>query len=419
MRVVVVLLVALTLSIGLPLSGHAQGAPPTVNVSSQTGASVSPSCILGADGRMHVVWIQSLEPAEPSAKAIFYASSEDFGATFDEPRQISESFSNAADLREVRIETGPDEVVAVAWWARTEQQGGRQFLSAFLALSHDNGRTFDPDLETSLRLRTDTISKEGFANTTSLSLAVSPDGTIGLLGTLPDYRTGFNVYYAQAPDGTAFQEPKKLSSYTGTIPRAAANCLGFLPNGDVFAAWTESHGDFIDEIKNIYSSVSADRGRTFSAPKQIAHVRGVVGALLPTGATTLLLTQLQTRPKAKPVIKVFVSSDDARTFPRRSKLAKPASYSHVHQHSIAVNATGAVAVAWVENSSLPGPTEGLYVATSSDGGRSFSAPMLIREGLFPEAPSVVVDESGSVGVVLTSSAVSLSDRDVLFIRVTQ
>jgi hypothetical protein len=396
---------------------RAQEPEPAVNVSRGAGPSTSPAIAFDSNGTAHVAWADLPDGSGLEVQFVYYARSFDGGATFEAPRRLSAGVDDGTRAREVRLVVAPSGLVAVAWWANVVDEQSRVFLTAFVATSDDGGATFGDPATTSLRFRRDRLAKEGFANTTTLSLAAAPAGGVALLATVSDYNRGFNVYFAASPDGVAFSDPIRVSSYSLVIPRAATNALAFVGERRVVAVWTESHGDFVDEIEDVYSVESDDSGRTFSAPRRVTRVRGLVGALLRTADETLLATQLQKTPRSNHVLKIFRSTNGGSTYTERHKIAKTGNTSHLHQSSMASNALGVIALAWIENSPTPVVPQGIYVAVSRDGGRTFDAPRFARAGLFIDPPAVAVDPTGRPVVVFATAEPDPEEREVFVHRV--
>jgi hypothetical protein len=403
----------------LAFAPAAYAGPPAVNVSHADGASTTPGSAIDAADRVHLAWADDRGDDSGGAQAVYYARSFDGGATFESPRPISGAVAPGTRPHEIRVVVTAAGQVAVAWWDNVVESDGRVFVTAFFTRSTDGGESFAPAVATSIRYRDDGAAKEGFRNTTSLTLAAGPGDVYGLLATVPDVFRGGNVYFAKTADGATFSDPVRVSSYTLAIPRAAANGLVYLPNGDAYAVWSESFGDFVNEIRDVYYATSSDGGRTFSPRTQIAHVRGVVGAAIRVGDAIALATQSLKNDHSLASLKVFRSTDGGRTYAGRRRVTRTGSYSHLNESSVAANASGVVAVAWAENSSRLGPDDGIYVAISRDGGRTFAAPELVTAGLFVDPPSVTVDSEGVVGIAYSSAAAALADREVLFVRVAR
>ncbi|MBK6427655.1 MAG: exo-alpha-sialidase [Blastocatellia bacterium] len=391
---------------------------PLTNVSNATGMSSEPAAIADASGAIHVAWADNPGSDDTTRQQVFYARSADGGSTFDSATRISVGVDNDVRPREIRIAVAPSGVVVVAWWAVVDEGADRDFLTAFVARSTNGGATFTPAVATSLRFRDRiTAPKEGYSNTTSLAVALGDGGETFLLATVQDYFHGFNVYFARSSDGLAFSDPERVSDYTLTIPRAGSCGLAVLPSDEIVGFWSEALGDFVDEVKTIYRVSSTDGGRSFGNPVRVAKAQGVVGSVLSMDTGLAMLAQTQRGPRSKGVIKFFRSSDDGSSFPARAKVGSSPAYVHAHQNSVAANAAGVVAIAWTENSSKPGPAEGIYVTVSRDGGRTFDTAQLVVAGLFIDPPAVTVGPDGSVGVVYASSVTTLTAQEVLFRRV--
>jgi hypothetical protein len=359
-----------------------------------------------------VAWADNPGADLSTVQQVYYARSVD-GASFEQPRRVSEGVDEGIRAKEIRVVSGANGLVVVAWWAVVPGANGNEFLTAFVARSRDGGEQFEPAAETSMRFRVLRF-KEGFSNSTSLSLALSEMGDVYLLGTVQDYPHGFNVYFARSLDDGTFARPVRVSSYARVLPRATANALGVLPSGDIWAGWTEAHGDFFNEIKDVYAATSRDGGRTFTAPQRVTGISGVVGALVSVGNKALLLSQIQKKERSLPATFVHTSSNGGASFSKKVKLGRVGANSHHAQHSIVTDGAQLVAVAWTENTSARGPAEGIYAAVSTDGGRTFGTAEMVVPGLFPERPALVLGPGGALGLVYTSSAAQLGERDVLF-----
>lgn len=409
------IVLASALSAAVP-GAFAGGHTPT-NVSNASGRSSSPAAIVDSSGAIHVIWADNPGSDDTTRQQVFCSVSSDGGASFSAASRLSTGVDDDVQPRELRMASS-GEVVVAAWWAVIDEGADREFLTAFIARSEDGGASFEAAIPTSLRFRNRiTAPKEGYSNTTSLAIAIGEAGEVFMLATVQDYFHGFNVYFARSLDGITFSVPERVSDYSLTIPRAGSCAISVLPAGDVVAFWSEALGDFVDEVKTIYRVVSKDGGRTFSDPTRVAKARGVVAGVFPLGNELALLAQTQRGPRTKGVIKLFRSTDAGETFPRRAKAGSSPAYVHAHQSSVAANRSGTVAIAWTENSSRPGPIEGLYVTISRDGGRTFGEAQRTVDGLFIDPPSVTVGEDGSVGLVYSSSSSSLSSQEIYFRRV--
>src|SRR5262245_25326503 len=100
----------------LPVAARAQTGKSAVNVSRSTGASTSPGCAVDDADTVHLAWADNPDSEDTAVQFVFYARSVDGGATFEAPRRISAGVAEQARAREIRVVTGSNGVVAVAWW---------------------------------------------------------------------------------------------------------------------------------------------------------------------------------------------------------------------------------------------------------------------------------------------------------------
>jgi len=394
------------------LTVFAQQPTQTVNVSSSYGVSSSPAASFDSAGVLHVAWADNPGSSDSSTQQVYYSRSSN-GSSFETPKPLWDAAGATLRAREIRIATGSAGTVVVAWWAFVPATNGNDYLTAFVARSGDGGATFSAPEETSLRFKEIRL-KEGFSNTTSLSLTLTASNRILLLATVQDYYHGYNVYFVRALDNGDYSRPIKISNYSRTIPRATVNAMSVLPSGDIWASWTEGNGDFFNEIKDIYYVVSRDGGQTFGAPQRATGALGAVGAAVQIGGRMVLLTQLQRKERGLVGTYLYSSSDNGSTFTRKRKLGQTGNYSHINQNGIATDGESSVAVAWTENAFNRGPLEGIYFARSEDAGKSFAAAVRLVDGTFIDSPAVVRSPAGRYGVVYTSFAVDLGERDILF-----
>lgn len=404
--------VLLLASLAAPLA--AQSLPDgALNVSRSHGNSSAPAAVVDANGRILVAWADNPGSSSVGEQQVYFTRIAD--GEVEPARRISAGIDDGIRAREVRLRVAPSGQLVVAWWAVVERDG-RNLLTAFVARSLDGGDSFEPALATSLEFPVRSAQKVGFSNTTSLSLALGSTGEIWLLATVADYPKGFNVYFTRSSDGVTFAEPMRLSSYSNPIPRATSNALGLLGDGTLYATWTEAHSDFFDETKTIVYAHSSDGGRTFTSPKLAAGARGVVASIQTSERGTFLLSQVMRSPQSKPAIKLNRTSTDGSRFHERVKIGRTANHSHLHQTSLALSGE-TVAIAWTENASSPRFEDGIYVAISHDGGRTFEPARRVASGLFADPPAAVVEPSGRVGVVFTTSSTSLDDREIVYLAV--
>lgn len=420
MRFSIRISIALLVGVATALTPVARSGAQTTetNVSASFGPSSSPAAVYDATGTLHVAWADAPGTSDPGIQHVYYARSTNGGASFEPPRRVSSGVADETRASEVRVLAGGGGQVAVAWWGEA-RSGNITLATAFVASSADGGASFSETIATGLTFRIGGFSaKEGFAFEPALSVALDPGGVLHLLATVQDYRFGFNVYYANVDLGEGVVGEKvRVTSYSNPIPRAARAAIALLPDGRIHAVWTESQGDFIDEIKDVFSATSRNGGRSFSAPRKATGAKGVVAAALPLGGDALgLLVQLQNKPRAKVKVNFLRSTNGGETYGAKAPVGIATADAYISQNGVAMRGD-LVGVAWIENSQRRGPAKGIYIGVSRDGGRSFSPPILAVEGLLPEPPALVAAPDGSLGLVYVSPEATLAERDVFYKRI--
>ena len=188
-----------------------------------------------------------------------------------------------------------------------------------------------------------------------------------------------------------------------------------MPSGELLAVWTEGRGDFFDEIKYVYYATSSDGGGTFTSPRPLPGTRGAVAAVVQVGDRTALLAQYQKLPESRPKTLLFFA-ENGTSFGSNERITTTGSNNHLNQNSIAVSGQ-IVAIAWSETSARPGTYHAVYLAVSSDGGRTFATPRVVAPGLVADPPALAVSPSGTVDVVFTSPSANPAERAIVLERV--
>src|ERR1044072_3539438 len=195
------------------------------------------------------------------------------------------------------------------------------------------------------------------------SLAVAPDGAVHVLWTArvdAGEQHGTDVYLSSSTDrGQSFMTQVKVNDDKAPGPHGM-HSLAVAGDGRIYAAWldernvhapkpsTKGEGHHMESNRDLYLATSTDGGRTFSANRKVAS-------------------------DACPCCKT----------------------------SLAVAADGTLYAGWRQV--LPGSFRHIAVASSTDGGTKFSAPMIVSDdrwmlqGCAVSGPSLSVDKaSGSL-----------------------
>jgi hypothetical protein len=223
-------------------------------------------------------------------------------------------------------------------------------------------------------------------------------------------------------DGKASSAPVRVNPQAGmaTAWRGDQPSIAVAKNGSVYVVWTarvESNGK---KGTDLYLSVSNDMGQTFGAPVKInddqAPAAHGMHSLDVAGDGRIYVSWLDERNVhvPKPSTKaeghhmesnreLFIadSSDGGRTFSRNRKVAADA--CPCCKTALAVAADGTVYVSW--RHVLPGNFRHIAVSSSSDAGATFSKPVIVSDdkwmlqGCPVSGPSLSVDGGGALKVL--------------------
>lgn len=228
---------------------HGNTFSQTKNISNSSGSCYEPQIAVSGE-MVYVVWRQRIPGFEN--EEIFFSRSGDFGQTFSERQNIS---NTPAESRHPQIAVSGENVYVV--WDDWSQPGGE----IFFVVSNDNGQTFS--------------QPENISHNTGSShypqIAASADNVYVVWF---DYSVPINsdIFFARSIDnGQTFSEPQNISNNTR---RSRYPQIAF--SGDnVYVVWRNTvTEDIIFGNYNIFFAVSNDNGETFSQPENVSHMDG-------------------------------------------------------------------------------------------------------------------------------------------------
>ena len=191
-----------------------------------------------------------------------------------------------------------------------------------------------------------------------------------------------NIHFSRSTDGGKSFSPALTINSDGALPPVghAFQSMAIDRAGRIFIAWIdERRKTKEDRGAEIWMAVSADRGRTFSADRQIiSDVCECCRTILQTDAAGNIYVAYRTVPRAGKMLRDIVvarSSDGGATFTPTvvSQDGWEINGCPVVGPSMTIDRSGTITMAWFVGG---GSRPGLYYAVSRDQARSFSPRQL-------------------------------------------
>jgi hypothetical protein len=261
-----------------------------------------------------------------------------------------------------KVAVGPAGEIYVVWQNNTVIEG-RPFPASDLrfALSRDGGQSFEPAIYVN--------DDAGGAPTshTFHDMAVAPDGTVlvSWIDGRAEAATGPEIRVARSTDGGASFGPGAVVD--GESCPCCRTSLAVGPEGEVYVAWRKV---FAGSVRDIVVARSRDGGRTFEPPARVHEDGWVidgcphVGPALAVDAAGRLHVSWFTGAAGGEGLFHATSSDGGMSFEGRVRLT-PAGAVPTTRMAMAADADGATWLAW-EDPEGDAPT--LRLARSRDGG---------------------------------------------------
>jgi hypothetical protein len=221
-----------------------------------------------------------------------------------------------------------------------------------------------------------------------LSMVVDRAGNIDLLWysvlDIADTTVGYNISRS-TNNGATFTTPVQFT--TGPQPITGSNLPMIVgrPDGKLIVTW-------IDASSNVLAEATSD-GVTFSAPTTIAAtVPGASGEQAVADSAGNVYIVWATAPTASNCLISFSGSGDGVTY-SPGRTISGASGACNSQPSVAVNASGVLAITWVADSTS------LFSTLSLDQGATFATPISIATPALPTSDQVVAGLDGGIYVI--------------------
>jgi hypothetical protein len=253
-------------------------------------------------------------------------------------------------------------------WQEIIFSGGTHGGDILFASSEDGGRIFSAPVNLSSSIAGDgkgRINKEIWHNG-SLDLALGADGALYVAWT--EYEGA--LWVRRSTDGgRAFSSPLRIND--AKPARGPALALG--PKGVVYLAWTV--GD--DEAADIRVAKSTDAGASFGAPVIVERSKGYSDApklaVDARGTLHLVYAESERGLSGRRRVRYTRSPGDALGFERPRDISeRDAAFP-----ALSLDAKGNLYVLWERFADHALRSRGLALAVSSDGGKTFTVPVLV------------------------------------------
>lgn len=333
-----------------------------------------PSVAITDQGFVAVAWVDQAQK-----EVLFQIFGPDGTPRFDRPTHVSRSPRIFSWLPRV-VFTDPDTRSVAVLWQEIVFSGGTHGGEIFFSRSTDGGRTFSEPLNLSNSMAGDgkgRFNRERWHNG-SLDLAAGPQRQLYAAWT--EYE-GVLWFSRSADGGQTFSTPIRIAD-TGDAMPARGPALEVGPRGTLYLAWAV--GD--DPKGDLRVARSDDEGRSFTEPR-VVETDGYSDApkLAVDGSETLHLVfgESAPGPSGAPEVRytraagMTLEFDEPRVI---STLLGPGAFP-----DLALDAEGNLYVLWDLLPEVHARPLGLGFALSTDGGRSFSSPMVVPGSKAPDA----------------------------------
>jgi hypothetical protein len=312
----------------------ASSVPKPVRVSAENTDAAEPTLAASGDGTAYVAWVEHRENKEAD---VMLAHLDGEGQMKGAPVRVNPKVGEATAWRgdPPTVSVAPDQTVYVGWTARLANEGHGNDL--YLSASRDKGQTFEPPIK---------VNDDGKAVTHGMhSLAVASDGRVyvawldernvvksmpmatgqgGAMQKMDHMENNREVFMAFSTDGgRSFSKNQRIAKEACPCCKTA---LATGAEGRVYAGWRQV---LPGEFRHIAVAASEDGGKTFSSPVIVSDDRWMIAACPVSGPAlsvgddgALRVVWYTEGEKAAPGLYWATSSDNGKTFSESQPLAK-------------------------------------------------------------------------------------------------
>ncbi len=379
---------AALLSLGLTVlavTARAQVFSTPKILSNNPGFSFAPQIAVDASGNINVVWEDGA-----SGLSILFSRSADGGATFSNPKKLS---NNPGGSETPRIAVDAKGNINVVWKAFIPGNP-----DIFFTPSTDGGATFSTPKNLS--------NSSGFSDFPQI--AVDGSGNVNVVWE-DDTPGNLDIFYSRSTDGgTTFSAPINLSNNPAVSeqPRMVVDA-----SDNINVVWADNTPP--DTNPDIFFTRSTDGGATFSTPKNVSNNSGFsFNAQIVADASGNIDVVWDDNTAGNRDIFFSRSTDGGATFSRSKNLSNNTGFSS--EPLISVDVSGNINVVWQDTT--PGNVD-IFFSRSTDGGATFSIPKNISNDTGESAaPEFAEDQRGNINVVWRDN--TPGSRDIFFSRST-
>lgn len=329
-----------------------------------------PTVASRSEGGVFVAWVDNVQ------KNVLFQSYDRRGqARFGEPIDVSKSPDIFSWLPRIAVGQGGH---VYALWQEIVFSGGTHGGEAFFARSTDGGRHFSAPLNlsnTQAGCGKGRLTQKRWHNG-SLDLAVGSQGEVFAVWT--EYE-GPLRFSRSADGGNTFSSPLRVSGAESEPARGPSLAVG--PEGTLYLAWTASE----DAAGDIHWSRSQDGGRTFSDPSVALRTEDFSDApklvIDDQGSVHMVFAERQGMfGKARVVY--ARQNEGAKGFSAPRVIGgsqRDPGEATADFPSFSRDDDGRLYVIWEHHPHGAEEAHGLGMTFSSDRGRSFVSPFLVKE----------------------------------------
>ena len=297
--------------------------------------------------------------------------------SFIEPVTVGNPEDNPSDPY---LATGPNGKVFLSWTEQAENEAGR---NVFVSTLDSDGRVSDQRRQ--MNDQPGEISSHGGENLAKFTVDLN-GGVAGIwMMPMPEHHTGEMRTTHADPDGS-FSAATTVND-DGKIVNHAFSTITTGPDGKIYAAWIDGRNrtSFEDDRQQMYMAVSEDGGLTYG--KNVPLGQGVCPccrpniAFLDGGETLVVSHRFVTKPENVRNHVVIRSTDGGQTFSEPVLISDDGWVSRGCPHagtSLTADGRGRLHSVWWTGGRSD-EEAGIYYTYSDDGGRSFLPRQLITK----------------------------------------